>query len=103
MPKKRHFKRHRRLRAPKAIRQLIRETKLDIDDLIYPMFAIEGEHIEQAVPLMPGISHVSLDLLLEEIEAVDELGIQAVMLFGIAAAKADMGSGVYAEERIIQR
>src|SRR5699024_3269575 len=103
MPKKRHFKRHRRLRASKAIRHLIRETKLDIDDLIYPMFVTEGENIKQEVPSMPGIFQVSLDYLLEEIKAVDELGIQAVMLFGIPAAKDDMGSGAYADEGIIQR
>src|SRR5699024_12401142 len=97
MPKKRHFKRHRRLRASKAIRHLIRETKLDIDDLIYPMFVTEGDNIKQEVPSMPGIFQVYLDYLLEEIKEVDDLGFQVVMLFGINASKVDIGRGDMAD------
>src|SRR5699024_7374533 len=95
MPEKHNFKRHRRLRASKAIRHLIRETKLSSDDFIYPMFVTEGENIKQEVPSMPGIFQVSLDHLREDIKEVNELGIQAVMLFGIPAAIDDMGTEVY--------
>src|SRR5699024_69190 len=103
MREKHNFKRHRRMRASKAIRHLIRETKLSSDDFIYPMFVTEGENIKQEVPSMQGILKVYLDHLREDIKEVNELGIQAVMLFGIPAAKDDMGTEAYADEGIIQR
>jgi len=96
------YARHRRLRTSHAMRSLVRETQLTPDDLIYPLFVIEGEGIKNEVPSMPGVYQLSLDNLLQEMKEIHQLGIQAVMLFGIPKEKDEKGSGAYAEDGIVQ-
>src|SRR5699024_8176391 len=97
------FDRHRRLRSSKAMRSLVRETELSINDLIYPLFVIEGHDIKKEVPSMPNVYKLSLDHLRAEMEEIESLGIQAVMLFGIPAEKDAEGSGACDAEGIVQR
>src|SRR5699024_10167354 len=97
------FDRHRRLRSSEAMRSLVRETELSINDLIYPMFVIEGHDIKKEVPSMPKVYQVSLDRLLTEIKEIKTLGIRAIMLFGIPAEKDMEGSGAYDGEGIVQQ
>ncbi|CDQ39423.1 Delta-aminolevulinic acid dehydratase [Virgibacillus salexigens] len=96
------FARHRRLRSSASMRSLVRETQLSVDDLIYPMFVIEGEKLKREVPSMPGVFQVSLDLLLNEVTELDELGIKAMMLFGVPKEKDEQGTGAFIETGIVQ-
>lgn len=98
-----HFQRHRRLRQTGTLRKIVAETRLHTEDLIYPLFVVEGEGIKKEVPSMPGVYHLSLDLLQAEITEITELGIQAIMLFGVPNDKDDVGSEAYANEGIVQR
>ena len=79
--------RTRRLRKSEGIRRLVRETKLSVDDLIYPLFIEEGENIETEIVSMPGIKRYSLDTISKELDEVVELNIPAVLLFGIPSEK----------------
>jgi porphobilinogen synthase len=82
---------------------MVRETRLSVDDLIYPLFAVPGKNLKIPVPSMPGIDRFSVDFLAEEVKAVRDLGIPAVLLFGIPEKKDPMGTEAYAENGIIQR
>lgn len=84
--------RPRRLRRTEAIRRLVRETHLRPEDFIYPMFAVPGSRVRQPIEAMPGISRLSPDLLAEEARAVWDLGVPAVLLFGLPAKKDDAAS-----------
>ena len=97
------FKRHRRLRASQAMRALVRETAVTVDDLIYPLFIVEGENIKKEVASMPGVFQISLDHLENEMEEIKNLGIRAVMLFGVPNEKDEVGTGAYIEEGIVQQ
>lgn len=97
------FHRYRRLRRTPALRRMVRETTLRVDDLIYPLFVVEGENKKEEIPSMPGVYHFSLDRLKEEIAEVVELNIPAVILFGVPAEKDGLGTGAYAEDGIVQR
>ena len=77
------LRRPRRLRSTKAIRNLVRETKLQIEDLIYPLFIVDGENIKREIPSMEGVYHFSVDMLEDEIKELTELGIEHVLLFGV--------------------
>ena len=77
------IRRPRRLRATKAIRNLVRETKLQKEDLIYPLFIVDGENIKREIPSMEGVYHFSVDMLEDEIKELVELGIEHVLLFGV--------------------
>ena len=96
------FDRHRRLRSSSAMRELVRETKLHVEDLIYPLFVIEGKEIKNEVPSMPGIFQLSLDYLVDEMVEIQSLGIKAIMLFGIPKEKDAEGTGAYDDQGIIQ-
>ncbi|WP_226036512.1 porphobilinogen synthase [Aquibacillus saliphilus] len=96
------FARHRRLRTSTSMRALVRETSLSKDDLIYPMFVIEGDNIKNEVSSMPGVFQVSLDNLEEEIQELVNLGIRSVLLFGIPKEKDEVGSQAYCETGIVQ-
>jgi len=85
------------------MRGLVRENHLRADDFIHPIFVIEGENIKNEVPSMPGVFQLSLDLLYDELKEVHELGIRAVMFFGVISEKDDIGSGAFAEDGIIQK
>ncbi|ADL12088.1 porphobilinogen synthase [Acetohalobium arabaticum] len=96
------IKRPRRLRNDN-LRDLVRETGLSIEDLIYPLFVVNGENIKEEIPSMPGNYHWSLDLVVEEIDRLVELGIKAVILFGVPESKDERGSTAWAEDGIVQR
>ncbi|RAL26678.1 porphobilinogen synthase [Thermoflavimicrobium daqui] len=97
------FKRHRRLRANEKIRQMIRENQVHVQDLIYPIFVVEGEGIKEEIPSMPGIYHFSLDLLDQEVQEVVELGIPSVIIFGVPHEKDECGSQADADNGIVQK
>lgn len=96
-------KRLRRLRYNPLIRNMIRETHLTKDDLIYPMFAVPGENVRNEIRSMPGVYNLSIDKLVEECKEVAGLGIPAVILFGIPEHKDEQGSEAYDPNGIIQR
>ncbi len=96
------FDRHRRLRSSAAMRSLVRETEVTVNDLLYPMFIIEGENVKNEVVSMPGIFQISIDLLADEMKEIKNLGIKAVMLFGVITNKDEAGTGAYSESGIIQ-
>ncbi|GAB3797157.1 porphobilinogen synthase [Virgibacillus kimchii] len=96
------FDRHRKLRTSSAMRSLVRETHLHVDDLIYPLFVVEGENVKNEVPSMPGIFQVSLDHLQEEVAEVQRLGIKAVLLFGVPKEKDEKGTGAFISSGIVQ-
>ncbi len=95
--------RTRRLRKSENIRRLVRETKLSIDDLIYPLFIEEGKNIETEIVSMPGIKRFSLDKISAELDEVVFLNIPAVLLFGIPSEKDDEGTETWNENGIIQQ
>lgn len=94
--------RMRRLRQSQQIRDLVHETDLLPDRLVYPMFVTHGEDKRTGIQSMPGCYQQSITHLVEEAREVRDLGISAVLLFGIPAEKDDIGSGAYDEEGIIQ-
>lgn len=95
--------RPRRLRRNSNLRKLLAETKLSVDDFIYPMFVIPGRNKKVAVKSMPGIYKQSIDNLIKEIREVKKLGIKAILLFGIPERKDEMGTEGYDENGIIQK
>lgn len=97
------FQRHRRLRTSSALRDLVRETHLSVDDFIAPIFVKEGIEGKEAVSSMPGVFQHSLSSLGEEIEEIVGLGIKAVILFGIPAKKDEQGSQAWSDEGIVQQ
>lgn len=97
------FKRNRRLRETRNIRDLVRETVLTPSDFIFPIFVVEGENIKEEISSMPGNYHFSLDRLHEIIEEVEEASVRGVILFGLPDHKDEVGKGAYDENGIIQR
>lgn len=95
--------RPRRLRAHPNIRRMVRETRLSVDDFIYPLFVCPGEGVKKEITSMPGNYQLSIDMLLGEMEEVESLGIPAVILFGIPEHKDEVGSEAYDDQGIIQR
>lgn len=96
------FRRHRRLRSSDAMRSLVRETTLSADDFIYPIFIVEGENKKNEVRSMPGVYQISLDYLKKEMEELSQLGIRAVMIFGVPEEKDEVGTGAFIPEGIVQ-
>ncbi|EAF5413277.1 porphobilinogen synthase [Listeria monocytogenes] len=99
---KNQFDRHRRLRKNKTMRDLVRETVLHTDDLIYPIFVKDGKEPKTEVVSMPGVFQFPLHELEEEMRTVEKLGIKAVILFGIPAEKDAVGTQAYHDHGIIQ-
>ncbi|MCZ8533060.1 porphobilinogen synthase [Psychrobacillus psychrodurans] len=97
------FQRHRRLRQSAGIRAMVKETYLHKEDLIYPIFVMEGENIKNEVSSMPGVFQFSLDRLDEEVDEVVNLGIPSVILFGLPAEKDAVGTGAYHDHGIVQK
>jgi porphobilinogen synthase len=97
------FNRHRRLRQTENMRSLVRETFLRKEDLIYPLFVVEGENIRNAVSSMPGVFHISMDNLKAELNEIVSLGIKSIILFGVPAEKDELGKQAYHEHGIVQR
>ncbi|MGB4600759.1 MAG: porphobilinogen synthase [Trichlorobacter sp.] len=94
--------RGRRIRGKEIFRRMVRETALSVNDLIYPMFSAFGSGIRKEVSSMPGIYQQSIEHIVAEAREVHELGIPAVILFGIPETKDAAGSDAYAEHGIIQ-
>lgn len=94
--------RPRRLRANATIRNMVRENHVRVDDLIYPMFVIYGEKTKNEIPSMPGVYQYSLDLFVEALQEVVDLGIPSILLFGIPESKDSVGTGAYHEHGIVQ-
>jgi porphobilinogen synthase len=95
--------RHRRLRYNPLVRDMVRETVLTKNDLIYPLFVVPGTKVKNPVKSMPGVFQLSIDELVKECKEVRDLGIPAVILFGIPEHKDEVGSEAYDPEGIIQR
>lgn len=94
--------RTRRLRMNPIVRKMIQEEHVRVDELIYPVFVIEGENICEPVDSMPGINQYSLDRIREELDRVVAAGIQGILIFGIPDHKDEVGSGAYDEHGIVQ-
>ena len=92
----------RRLRGSPTLRRVINETRLSIDDFVYPLFVTHGRNVQTEIGPMPGIYQLSLDRLLPEIENIVELGIPSVLLFGIPSRKDHVGSEAYEINGIVQ-
>ncbi len=93
----------RRLRRTEALRALVRENRVEIGNLIYPLFVVEGSGIKQEIASMPGIFHFSVDQLPREIEEIAQLGIPGVILFGIPEHKDEVASAAYHPQGVIQQ
>jgi len=95
--------RPRRLRKNETIRKMMRETKLSLDDLIYPMFVVEKPNVKKEIPSMPGIYQMCIENTVKECIQLEKLGIPAVILFGIPEHKDSKGSEAYNENGVIQK
>jgi porphobilinogen synthase len=96
------FTRHRRLRRSAGVRRLVQETRLSAADFVYPLFVTHGQGVREEIPSMPGQFRISLDQVGREASELRELGIGAVLLFGLPAMKDDVGSEAYDEGGIVQ-
>ncbi|HAR6041560.1 TPA: porphobilinogen synthase [Staphylococcus pseudintermedius] len=97
------FDRHRRLRSSKVMRDMVRETHVRKEDLIYPIFVVEKDDVKAEIKSLPGVYQISLNLLHEELKAAYALGIRAIMFFGIPNEKDACGTGAFIEDGIIQK
>ncbi len=97
------FRRMRRLRRTPAIRRLVRETTVAADDFVYPLFITHGTGVRDEIGSMPGQFQLSVDALPGELDELNELGIRAVLLFGIPPEKDAIGSGGFAEDGVVQQ
>jgi len=95
--------RPRRLRESALLRKMIRETRFDVGDLIYPLFAVHGRGIREPIPSMPGQCRLSVDELVKEAKDAAGMRIPAVLLFGLPKEKDPRGSEAYAEDGIVQQ
>jgi porphobilinogen synthase len=96
-------KRLRRLRYNPIVRDMVRETVLTKNDLIYPLFVVPGTKVKNEVRSMPGVFQMSIDVVVEECKELVQLGIPAIILFGIPEHKDEVGSGAYDPNGIIQQ
>jgi porphobilinogen synthase len=95
--------RPRRLRKNENLRRMVRETRLSVDNLIMPLFVVPGSHVTKPVASMPGVAQLSVDRLTEECKEIHDLGIPAVILFGIPASKDSVGSSAYSDTGVVQQ
>ncbi len=95
------FKRFRRLRINKNLRDLVRETSLHVEDFIYPLFVKSGKSFKKEIASMPGVYQMSLDEILKECEELQKLGLNSIILFGIPSVKDSIGSDALCEHGII--
>jgi porphobilinogen synthase len=95
--------RPRRLRKNENFRRMIRETKLSVDDFVYPLFVVPGKEVKKPINAMPGQFQMSIDHLVKEVQKAKYLGIPAVLLFGIPEKKDETASGAFISDGIIQQ
>ncbi|MBI5206749.1 MAG: porphobilinogen synthase [Candidatus Firestonebacteria bacterium] len=93
----------RRLRENEKFRNMVRETSISINKLIFPLFVVPGKKVKKEISSMPGNYHFSIDYLIEEVKEIQDIGIPAVLLFGIPEAKDAVGSGAYDSLGIVQK
>ncbi|MBW1667916.1 MAG: porphobilinogen synthase [Deltaproteobacteria bacterium] len=94
--------RPRRLRRTPVIRDMVRETTISVKDLIYPLFVKSGKNIKDPIASLPGQFHFSVDTITQDVNEIWELGIPAVILFGIPDRKDSVGSRAYADDGVVQ-
>ena len=94
--------RPRRLRRSKTLRKMVRETHLRREDFIYPMFVVPGQGVRQAVEAMPGVFRLSVDLLVKEAREIRDLGLPALLLFGLPQKKDETGSEAASPKGAVQ-
>ncbi|MCM3870970.1 MAG: porphobilinogen synthase [Pyrinomonadaceae bacterium] len=95
--------RPRRLRRTEALRSLVRETRLEREDLILPLFACPGQNVRREIGSMPGVHNLSVDEIAKEAAAAYDLGVTGVILFGLPETKDETASGAYADNGIVQQ
>jgi porphobilinogen synthase len=95
--------RSRRLRKNENFRRMIRETRLSVDDFMYPLFAVPGKGVKKPIHSMPGNFQLSVDYIVQEARRAKELGIPAILLFGIPDKKDELATGAFAKDGIVQR
>ena len=96
-------RRPRRLRRTPSLRDVVRETTLEPDDLVYPLFVVPGSGVRNHIQSMPGVSQISVDLVPDEAREAASLGIRSVILFGIPEAKDPLGLESFADDAPVQR
>ena len=99
------FKRFRRLRLNGSLRSMLKETSLDINDFIYQLFVVEGNGIKNEISSMPGVFQMSIDEILKECKELTQLGIKAIILFGVLDddKKDSIGSDALDDDGLIAR
>ncbi|MCI6695539.1 MAG: porphobilinogen synthase [Campylobacter sp.] len=97
------FNRLRRTRLNPLLRDLVRETRLDLDNFIYPLFVVEGQGVRNEIASMPGVFQLSIDEILKECCELKSLGIKSILLFGIPSLKDSVGSDALNDNGIIAR
>ena len=95
--------RMRRMRRSETLRRMVRETRLHADDLVLPLFVVEGSGVREPIVSMPGVFRYSVDSLVDACKRSFDLGVPSVILFGIPAEKDGRGSGADARDGIVQR
>ncbi|MBP7765746.1 MAG: porphobilinogen synthase [Syntrophaceae bacterium] len=95
--------RGRRLRKNDNFRRLVRETRLSVDELVYPLFAVPGKDVKKPISSMPGQFQMSVDHIAKEAREAYALGIPALLLFGIPDRKDEQGTGAFAKDGIVQQ
>jgi Delta-aminolevulinic acid dehydratase len=96
------MRRPRRLRAKDSIRKLVRETKLSVENLVYPIFVVPYQEAKEPIDSMSGQFRLGYKNLLEEVKEINDLGINAILLFGIPEYKDEIGSYAYSENGVVQ-
>jgi porphobilinogen synthase len=95
--------RPRRMRQSEAFRRMVRETRLSVDNLILPLFVVNGKDVKKPIASMPGVFQLSIDHLVVAARQAHELGVPAVILFGIPDAKDALATRAYAKDGVVQR
>jgi porphobilinogen synthase len=94
--------RPRRLRKNEHFRRMIRETILAVDDLVYPLFVVPGKGVKKPIDSMPGVFQMSVDNIVKEVRNTKEMGIPAVLLFGVPDRKDELATGAFVKDGIVQ-
>ncbi len=95
--------RPRRLRRRESLRALVRETRLEREDFILPLFACPGQSVRREIPSMPGVHNLSVDRIAREAANAYETGVRGVIIFGLPETKDETATGAYDEKGIVQQ
>src|SRR5437870_1331235 len=94
--------RMRRLRQNESLRRLVRETRLTLENFIYPLFVCPGEGVRKEIGSMPGVFNLSIDEVLKEAREAKSLGLGGIILFGLPESKGEAASGAWSDDGIVQ-